>query len=610
MDYQENIQKVLKQVQNLWKPPTELKISEWADAYRYLSPESSAVSGKYRTDYAPYQKEIMDVFNDPNIERVVWQKSAQVGATEILNNVIGYYIHMQPSPILVMQPTLQMAQAYSKEKLANMLRDTPVLRAKINEPKSKDSSNTVLSKKFEGGTTLNMVGSNSAASVASRAVRILCIDEVDRMEASVGSEGDPVLLASKRTQTFFNKKIYLCSTPTVKGISRIEAAFEESDQRYYYVPCPECNHKQTLKWSNVVWEENKPETAIYTCENGCVIDESKKYWMLKNGEWKATRETKKVAGFHLNELYSVFSTWGSMAENFLEAKRQPEMLKTFINTSLAETWEPEPEEAVEAEGLMARRESYDMETIPDEALVLTCGADIQKNRIEAQVVAYSHDYEMWVVDYKIIYGNTGQIQVWNDFDKYLQTKFSTHSGRNMTIACTTIDSGFQTQMVYAFTKNKKGRRIFAIKGQSQSGKSVVGKPTKVGKENSTLYPVGSDTAKEVIYSRLASEYGYSTLHFPSTVDEEYFKQLTAEQRFVKFVKGRKTLYWKQIRERNEALDTICYSLAACYILNPNFNLIEQRLLTGNAPEPDKNRADPNKPSRKGINRGNFATSWK
>ena len=372
------MQKVLTQAQNLWKPPTELKISEWADEYRYLSPESSAVSGKYRTDYAPYQKEIMDVFNDPNIEKVIWQKSAQVGATEILNNVIGYYIHMQPSPILVMQPTLQMAQAYSKEKLANMIRDTPVLRARINEPKSKDSSNTVLSKKFEGGTTLNMVGSNSAASVASRAVRLLCIDEVDRMEASVGSEGDPVLLASKRTQTFFNRKIYLCSTPTVKGISRIEAAFEESDQRYYYVPCPECNYKQTLKWSNVVWEEDKPETAIYTCENGCVIEESKKYWMLKNGEWRATKETKKIAGFHLNEIYSVFSTWSSMAENFLEAKKQPEMLKTFINTSLAETWQPEPEDAVEAEGLMAKRESYDLETIPDEALVLTCGIDIQK----------------------------------------------------------------------------------------------------------------------------------------------------------------------------------------------------------------------------------------
>ena len=601
------MQNVLSKVQKLWRPPTQLKISEWADEYRYLSPESSAVSGKYRTDYAPYQKEIMDAFNDPNIERIVWMKSAQVGATEILNNVVGYYIHMQPSPILVMQPTLQMAQAYSKEKLANMLRDTPVLRARLNEVKSKDSSNTVLSKKFIGGTTLNMVGSNSAASVASRAVRILCVDEVDRMEASVGSEGDPILLASKRTQTFFNRKIYLCSTPTIQGLSRIEAAFEESDKRYYYVPCPECNKMQTLKWSNVIWEEDQPETAIYSCENGCVIEESKKYWMLKHGEWRATKETGKTAGFHLNELYSVFSTWASMAENFLEAKKQPEMLKTFINTSLGETWQPEPEEAVEAAGLLGRRESYDEQTIPDEALVLTCGVDVQKNRLECQVVAFSHNYEMWVVEYKILYGSTGQQDVWNQLDKYLLTRFKTHSGRVMNIACTTIDSGFQTQMVYAFTKNKKGRRIFAVKGQSQSGKTVVGRPSKVGKENNTLYPVGSDSAKEVIYSRLAAEYGYSTLHFPSTVDEEYFNQLTAEQRFVKFIKGRKTLYWKQIRERNEALDTICYALAAAYILNPNFDILEQRLLTGNASEPDVNRV---KQAKKGINRKNFATSWK
>ena len=549
----------------------------------------------------------MDAFNEPNIERIVWMKSAQVGATEILNNVIGFYIHMQPSPILVMQPTLQMAQAYSKEKLANMLRDTPVLKARLNEVKSKDSSNTVLSKKFEGGTTLNMVVSNSAASVASRAVRILCIDEVDRMEASVGSEGDPVLLASKRTQTFFNRKIYLCSTPTIKGLSRIEAAFEESDKRYYYVPCPECHTMQTLKWSNVVWEEDKPETAIYTCENGCVIEESKKYWMLKNGEWRATAETRKTAGFHLNELYSVFSTWASMAENFLESKKQPEMLKTFINTSLAETWEPEPEERVEADGLMQRRESYDAETIPDEALVLTCGVDIQKNRIECQVVAFSHNYEMWVVEYKVIHGQTGQMQVWDEFDKYLTTKFKTHSGRTMTIACTAIDSGFQTQQVYAFTRNKRGRRIFAVKGQSQAGKSVVGRPSKVGKENNILYPVGSDTAKEVIYSRLATEYGYSTLHFPHTLDEDYFKMLTAEQRFVKFVKGRKTLYWKQIRERNEALDTICYALAAAYILNPNFDVLDQRLLS----QPiEQQKANYTKKPKKAPKRENFATSWK
>jgi len=596
-------------VQNLWKPPTNLKISEWADTYRFLSPESSAISGRYRTDYAPYQKEIMDVFNDPNIERIIWMKSAQVGATEILNNVVGYYIHQQPSPILIMQPSLAMAQAYSKEKLSNMIRDTPVLRDRINDPKSKDSSNTVLSKKFTGGTTLNITGSNSAASLASRSVRILCIDEVDRMEKSVGAEGDPVLLASKRTQTFYNRKIYLCSTPTVKGLSRIETAFEESDMRYYYVPCPECNHKQTLKWSNVVWEDAKPETAIYTCDNGCIIDESKKHWMLKNGEWKATRKTKKIAGFHLSELYSVFSSWGDMAENFLEAKKQPEMLKTFINTSLGETWSPEPEEAIAADGLMARREGYDANTIPDEALILTCGVDVQKNRVECQTVAYSHNYEMWVVEYKVIYGNTGQSNVWDDLDAYLSSTFKTLSGRVMKIVCTAIDSGFQTQMVYAFTRNKKARRIYAIKGQSQSGKSVVGKPSKVGKEENSLYPVGSDTAKEVIYSRLASEYGYSTLHFPSTVDEEYFEMLTAEQRFVKFVKGRKTLFWKQIRSRNESLDTICYSLAAAYILNPNWDAIEERLLTGQSQTIPVDENSPLIRQRTSRNT-NFANSWK
>ena len=604
------MQNVLNQVRRLWKPPSDLKISEWADEYRYLSPESSAISGKYRSDYAPYQKEIMDVFNDPKIEKIVWMKSAQVGATEILNNVVGYFIHMQPSPILIMQPTIAMAQAYSKEKLANMLRDTPVLNARVGDRKSKNSSNTVLSKRFIGGTTLNMAGSNSAASLASRSIRLLCIDEVDRMEANVSGEGDPVLLATKRTQTFYNRKIYLCSTPTIKGLSRIEAAFEESDQRFYYVPCPECKTMQTLKWSNVIWEEGKPEEAIYTCENACIISESKKHWMLKNGEWRATRETKKTAGFHLNELYSVFSTWGSMAVNFLEASKQPEMLKTFINTSLAETWSPEPEEVIEPEGLMARRESYDAKSIPDEALVLTCGIDVQKNRIECQVVAFSHQYEMYVVEYKIIYGSTGDLNVWNDLDQYLQTKFTTASGREIGISCTTIDSGYQTQQVYSFTKNKKGRRIFAIKGQSVAGKSVVSKPTKAGKDNTILYPVGSDTAKEVIYSRLASEYGYSTLHFPLTVDHDYFQQLTSEQRFVKFVKGRKTLVWKQIRERNEALDTICYALAAAYILNPNFDLIEQRLLTGNASEPDPNRVGESKNS---INRRpsiNFATSWK
>ena len=281
MEYLKNIEKVIQETNQIWTPPPNLKISDWADRYRRLSPESSAEAGAWKSDRAPFQREIMNTFNDPDIKRIVFMKSSQVGATEILLNVIGYYIDQDPAPMLIMQPTLQMAQAFSKDRLAMMIRDSEKIRDCVKEPRSRDSGNTVLSKKFAGGN-LNIVGSNSASGLASRPIRIVLADECDRYEASAGAEGDPISLATKRTTTFWNKKIYLCSTPTIKGLSRIETAFEESDKRYYHVPCPECNEKQILKWKNVVWEEDKPDTATYACEHcGSVIDESKKQWMLK-----------------------------------------------------------------------------------------------------------------------------------------------------------------------------------------------------------------------------------------------------------------------------------------------------------------------------------------
>ena len=346
-----------------WTPPKNLKISDWADNYRKLSPESSAESGAWKSDRAPYQIDIMNAFNEPNVQRIVFMKSAQVGATEILLNVIGYYIDQDPSPMLIMQPTLAMAQSFSKDRLATMIRDSEKIRDCVKDPRSRDSGNTVLSKKFAGGN-LNIVGSNSASGLASRPIRIVLADECDRYEASAGAEGDPISLATKRTTTFWNRKIYLCSTPTIKGLSRIETAFEESDKRYYYVPCPECNHKQILAWKNVVWDEGKPETANYACEEcGSVINEAKKQWMLKHGEWRATAKASNTAGFHISELYSVWSTWADMAKNFLEANKQPEMLKTWINTALGESWE-EQGDTVDYETLLQRRLNYDLESIP------------------------------------------------------------------------------------------------------------------------------------------------------------------------------------------------------------------------------------------------------
>ena len=600
------MQGVLKNTMQTFKPPPDLKVSEWSDRYRKLSPESSAESGQWSTSRCPYQKEIMDSFNDPFIERIVVMTSSQVGKTEILLNAIGYYIDQDASPILVTQPTLQMGQAFSKDRLSAMIRDSEKLKGCVKDARSRDSGNTTMHKKFAGGH-ISIVGSNSASGLASRPIRILLMDEVDRYELSAGSEGSPISLAIARTKTFWNRKIFMCSTPTVKGLSAIESAFEESDQRFYYVPCPECNEKQVLKWKNVVWEENKPETATYACDHcGSVIEESKKQWMLKHGEWRATKDTENTAGFHLSELYSVWSTWAQMATAFLEAKKNPETLKTFINTSLGQSFE-EQGQTLEYENLLERRLNYDHTTIPEDVLAITVGVDTQKDRLEAQCVGWGKNYEAWVLDYKILWGDPNAFTVWNELDTYLKKRFKTETGRIVPISCTCIDSGgLHTNQVYNFTKPRQARRVFAIKGASVQGKPIVNRPSYVGKNKAVLYTLGVDTAKEAIFNRLAAEPEDSTLHFCLDLDEEYFKQLTSEKRITKWVRGKKQLVWKQIGKRNEALDTLVYNFGAIYILNPNFDVLEEKILAIGTKKPQK-RENPN---RIVIKRGNFATNWK
>lgn len=599
---------VLNNTRQTFKPPPKLTISEWADSYRKLSPESSAESGSWRTSRCEYQREIMDTFNDPTTERIVVMTSSQVGKTEILLNAIGYYIDQDASPILVVQPNLSMGQAFSKDRLAAMIRDSEKLKDCVADAKRKDSSNTTMHKKFAGGH-ISIVGSNSSAGLSSRPIRILLLDECDRFEQSVGGEGSPIALAVARTKTFFNRKIFMCSTPTIKGLSSIEAAFEESDQRYFNVPCPECNFKQILKWKNVVWEENKPETAAYACEDcGSVIEESKKQWMITNGEWIATAPKVKTAGFHISELYSVWSTWSDMAINFLEAKKNPETLKTFINTSLGESWE-EKGQSINYEDLLDRRLNYDINTIPEDVMVLVAGVDTQKDRLEISLVGFARDYECYVIDHRIFWGDPNAAQVWNDLDDFLKKRFQTESGRIIPISCTCIDSGgHHTNQVYQFTKPRQARRVFAIKGLSVAGKPIANKPTFVGKNRAVLYGVGTDQAKELIYGRLAVEPDKATLHFAADLDEEYFKQLTAEKRITTFTRGKKQMVWKQIRPRNETLDCLVYSFAAIYILNPNWDSIETKILNQSADPVKNNQSQRNnaniRPGR------NFVNSWK
>ena len=517
----------------------------------------------------------MDAVNDHRISTIVFMKSAQVGATEILNNIVGYYIDQDPSPTLVLQPTLAMAQAWSKDRLANMIRDCDSLRKKVKDPRSKDSGNTVLSKKFPGGN-INIVGSNSASGLASRPIRILLCDEVDRYEASAGAEGDPISLAMKRTTTFWNRKIFITSTPTIKGMSRIDVAFEESDKRYFHVPCPNCKEKQRLIWEQIVWEKSKPETAQYICIHcESAIDENKKQWMLLNGEWIATKPTKKVAGFHISELYSPWRTWKEMAIDFYEVKKQPEMLKTWVNTALGRTFD-DPGESIEHHELMQKRETYDPTNIPNDVLLLTCGVDVQGDRLEAQVLGWGDNNECWVVDYRVIYGDPSSNPIWLELDAYLNHIYRRDDNKKLKVVCTCVDSGgHHTQQVYAYASKRIHRKVFPIKGSSLSNQPIINRPSYVGKNRNILYAVGTDSAKEVIFTRLKAE--EETIHFPAHVDEEYFKQLTSEKRIIKYTKGGKKFAWVKINNRNEALDTMVYGFAALHILQPNYLKIAQNI---------------------------------
>jgi phage terminase large subunit GpA-like protein len=333
----------------------------------------------------------MDAVSDPKNEQVTFMKSAQTGGTEVINNIVGYYIDQDPAPILLVQPTVEMGKAWSVDRLAPMLRDTPKLKGRVKDAKSRDSKNTVLHKVFPGGH-ITIAGANSAASLASRPIRVTLFDEIDRYPPSAGTEGDPVNLGRKRSTTFWNRKSIEVSTPTVKGASRIEQSYNSSSMDQFWVPCPHCDEFQTLMWAHCHWPEDQPGEAYYGCEHcGGVIEDKHKQPMLLLGEWRSRDPESAVRGFHINELYSPWVTFGEMASSFVEAKKFPDTLKTWVNTALGETWE-EKGEGLDDDALSDRAESYQAE-VPAGAVVLNCAVDTQDDRLEAELVGGGDDKE-------------------------------------------------------------------------------------------------------------------------------------------------------------------------------------------------------------------------
>jgi len=581
------------------RPPPRLRLSQWADRYAYLSAESSAESGKWRN--IPYQIGMMDAMTDPRIWKIVVKKSARVGYTKIIGHLCGYHIHYDPCPIGIVQPTEGDAEGYSKEEIAPMIRDTPVIEKLVSDAKAKDGSNTMTQKMFPGGS-LSLIGANTATGFRRVSRRIMIFDEVDGYPLSAGTEGDPVKLGTKRTEYYWNRKIVMGSTPTTNLLSRITPEFDASDKRFYNVPCPHCQAAQVLKFANLKWIEGQPETAHFVCEkNGCVIEHKWKRWMVEQAHlrqeadqksgygWVATRPTKGVAGFHIWAAYSYSpnASWESIARESEEAKAGGiELLKTFINTLLGEEWQ-EKGDAPEWRRLYDRREAYPVGIIPEGGLFITAGVDVQGNRLEMGIWAWGVGRDRWAVDYQIIHGDTSDLGPegpWAELSKRISKYYKTSAGVSLPIQMTAIDSGYNTQVVYQFVRRYPSNRVIATKGVDTQ-LPIVSTPTAVDvaiqgrrlKRGLLMWPVGVGTGKTEIYGflrmenptdeeKLARGYPPGFVHFPE-FNEDWFKQLTAEVLVKKRTKGRSgiRMHWEKQYERNEVLDCAVLARAAAAV---------------------------------------------
>jgi phage terminase large subunit GpA-like protein len=593
-------------------PQAELSISQWAAAFRYLAPERSARPGRWRNEVAPYLAEIMDTARQPGVRETVFVKSAQVGGSECLNNLIGYFIHIEPCPILYLAEEEGKAHAWSTESLAPMIRETPVLKELIGDVRTRNSGNTIEEKSFPGGH-LAIGWATSPATVSSRPRRVVGMDERDAYRPT--KEGDPAALADERTNTYGDSAvIFKVSTPRDRlenppgsppdapRFSPIEREYEDSDKRRYHVPCPHCGEYQPLAWKNeagefnVRWDGDDVDGAFYLCKNGCRIEHEGKAEMLARGRWVAEKPFNGRAGFHIWAGYSPFVTWGKLARKWLDAQKDPSKLRVFVNTSLAEGWE-DPAAQASVEDLEGR-ERFEGELLPPGVLVITAGVDVQGDRLEAEKIGWGEDDETWSIDYKVFEGDPAQAAVWDELFQWLtdehecEVEVTLEGGgtakvrQALRVAAACVDSGgHHTEEVYAFTRRHSGRKFHAVKGASTPGRALVSKPTTLQKPGGKvrLYIVGTETAKDTVSARLAvAEPGPGYCHFPAErtdgvrtyYGEAHFKQLRSERPVVRSGVRR----WEKIKAsaRNEALDCRVYGTAARVILNPDYRKIAKR----------------------------------
>lgn len=569
-----------------------MTVSEWSDAKRYLSVETASEPGRYVTARAEYQRGMMDAVNELGIQEVTFMTAARMGKTTVIENILGYYIDYDPSAILLIDPTTLKARAWSKLNLGPMIRDTPCLRDKVAEAKTRDSKHEILFKTFPGGHIV-IGGANSPSSLSSYSMRIVLFDETDEYPPSAGLEGDPIDLGKQRAANFLNRLYIYTSTPTVRGLSRIELSWKESDQRFCYLPCPKCGEYQILVFgphsqfsqhakgflkfdrANISW-------VHYDCGNcHAQIGERDKMKMIRHCEWRAHNPiVKHHAGFHINRLYSPWTTWKEIATEFMKAEKRREKLRVVINKVFGETFSEKEAYEFDPASFLGRRESY--EKIPKGVIFLTAGVDLQDNRLEVTVKGWGRGDESWHIDRRIIRGSPAYKATWDMLDAYLygerehENGFKAKYGQLGGILAVGIDTGgHHTKEAYEYVKRRMKQRFFGIKGMGGFGKTFIKQSTN-RKVKSPLFLVGVDAGKQLIYDRLLIERspdgkptpGY--MHFNMQCEKDYFDQLTSERPEIKRVRGNPTKVWTLPEGMaNEVLDCEVYNLAAYTLLNPN-----------------------------------------
>lgn len=591
----------LRRVRLAYLPPPLLTVSDFADTHIVVT--SGPLAGtRWRTDFAPYQRGILDAFHSKGIQTVAVMGSSQWGKTACAVAIVAYHMAHDPCSILVVEPTVQpMAKDFAKNRLDPIIEASPVLKDAVSRKRTKGATNAALAKTFKGGS-LSVGGANSAASLAARDVRLLVLDEVDRYPAELPGEGSTLAIAMKRTQAFKQqRRILLLSSPTLKG-APIDVWFQRGDQRRYFVPCPACGTMHPYEWRQVRWTDDNPETARLhcpACDHG--ITDAERIAVLRRGEWRPTAQTltdPTVVSFHLWEAYSPLSSLREIVAGFLRARALQKQgdraeMHTWQNTTLGEPIARDGDgDGVAPSTLLARLETWPQDVdVAAGGCCLTAGIDTQDDRLEVLVVAWGPGEEAWIVDRHTLPGDPDKAEVWRMLDGLLDVPYRHETGQTLMIHSACIDSaGHRTSAVYDYVERKAGRRVYAIIGRDGQ-RPIVSSPSQKrwgrGERQVPLYTVGVDAAKSLWISRLAlPEMGAGFVHLPATdwCDAELAAQLTAEQLVTRWHKGIPTQTWQKLRARNEALDCAVYALAALRLLNPRLPAMLQAL-TGNGPTP-------------------------